>query len=496
MAPHPTGSAPRADRRCPTCCARKNVAALDGLAAFRSAARKAGFLVTFAWFMLAIVCGFLLGSLLEEAPLEAQQPKRNVVLIVVDDGTLEILNFLPNVRALIADRGVSFAGYYVSTSLCGPSRCSMFTGQYGHTTGVVANGSAEARCRVKVARGLPVWLHDVGYRTGLFGKWLNSYFGAEGSAPQVPPGWDEFWGYDGGYTGFLMSVNGHTQTFDGPNYSTYVIRDAALDFIGSVPSGTPYFVVFTPYAPHDPSTAAAEDEHAFDGLPWGDKPNYNEADVSDKPLFVRSLGLANDQLMRSNHEKVAESLQAVDRAVADIVAAVAARGDLANTYFVFTSDNGFLLGEHRLEGKWVTYEEASHEPLLVRGPGIPKGVTVRPRKLASNVDLAATIADLAGVTPELPQEGVSLRPLLEDPSAPWSRDLLLENRGSGGAKMRYWSVRSSDGWEYSEYDNGERELYDLNADPFQLESRHGQAATAAKQAELAAKLAALRGGAS
>jgi arylsulfatase A-like enzyme len=212
--------------------------------------------------------------------------------------------------------------------------------------------------------------------------------------------------------------------------------------------------------------------------------------VSDKPAWVRALAPAKDQKMRLQHEQQIEALQAVDRAVVDVLAAAEGRG--RPLYVIYTSDNGWALGAHRWTQKWCGYDECSREPLLVRGPGIEAGTVVPATQLASNVDLAVTISDWAGATPDIPVDGVSLRPLLDDPDISWNRDVLLELRGGPHVNRKHWAIRTHDGWVWTEYDNGDRELYDMNADPWQLQSLHANPAFAAKRAELAARLAPMK----
>ncbi len=420
----------------------------------------------------------------------AQAP--DIILIETDDQPWHTLQFMPNVQRLIGDQGVTFRRYYVSTSLCGPSRATTLSGQHSHHNGVTRNAAAAAH--FDATTSLATWLDAAGYRTALVGKYLNDYgVGVfPGVFPAVPPGWDYWRGMKGGgYFNFDISVDGVVEQHRGrtsDQYSTNVLRDYAVDFLQSSSTETPVFLFFTPFASHRIWTPDPVDLQAFDGLPFLARANYNETDVTDKPVWIRTLPLAQDQQIRLEGEKIAEVLQAVDRAVAAIVAAAEARG--RPLYILFTSDNGWALGSHRWTKKLCVYDECSREPLLVRGPGIPAGVAIQKTKLASNVDLAPTIAELAGATPSLNVDGISLVPLLKDPDLPWTRDLLLENLGP---QAKYWSVRTADGWEYTEYpQTQEFELYDLNADPSALQSLHADSAFGAKRAELAAKLAPMK----
>ena len=164
-----------------------------------------------------------------------------------------------------------------------------------------------------------------------------------------------------------------------------------------------------------------------------------------------------------------------------------AAGELDNTYIVFTSDNGYMLGEHRKQGKHVVYEESVRVPLIVRGPGLPAG-HVR-GQLAANIDLAPTILDAAGVPPRLRMDGISLLPPAPDPASGGTRSLVLEYLAG---RTGYSAVRTPNGYLYAEHRNGEHELYDLNTDPYELHNLAGKPAEAGLEAGLAQRLATLR----
>jgi arylsulfatase A-like enzyme len=436
----------------------------------------------------------LAGPVGSPAPISAQQP--DIILIQTDDQPWHTLPQMPNVQRLIGDQGVRFDGYYINTSLCAPSRVTTLLGQYSHHTGILGNAKSAKMFLPKSPKSLPVWLQNAGYRTALVGKWLNDYSKAGSGWPAAPAGWSVWRAMKGpAYYNYQLSIDGVIEVHGSTpaEYSTRVLRDYAVQVLNSAPIDTPLFLLFTPYAPHAPMIPDPADVNAFNSVPWGISflPNYNEVNVSDKPAWVRALPLVKDKKMQKQYENQLESLQAVDRAVADILAAAEARG--RPLYVFYISDNGWTMGAHRWFRKWCAYDECSKGPFLVRGPGIPAGVVIDNAKLVSNVDLAPTIAALAGATANTTVDGLNLLPLLQEPTLEWKRDVLLEDRGSPSAKlMRFWSIRSHDGWEWTEYDNGDRELYDMTTDAFQLESRHKDAALADLRADLAARLAALR----
>ena len=221
-----------------------------------------------------------------------------------------------------------------------------------------------------------------------------------------------------------------------------------------------------------------------------DPPNFNEADVSDKPTWVRELPLLSQSTIDTWHtERIASqrALLGVDDGIQQIVEALKAKGQLDNTMIIYMADHGFSWGAHRHILKECAYEECSKFPLLIRFPDLT-GNREEPR-LVSNVDLAATIADYAGIIPELPQDGKSFIALLTNTANGWNEEVLLER--SGTDKFAFYGIRVP-GWKYVEYDNGDKELYDLTKDPYELENLADQPEYQAKQSELARRLQRLR----
>jgi len=229
---------------------------------------------------------------------------------------------------------------------------------------------------------------------------------------------------------------------------------------------------------------------AYEGASLPRPPNFDEADVSDKPAAVRERPRLSDQEiadLERRHRGRLESQLAVDEAIARIVARVRKAGDKRKTYIFFTSDNGVLLGAHRLIFKNFLYEESLRVPLIVRGPKFPAGA-LRTQPV-SNVDLAPTIAQLAKARPALTVDGRSLLPVARDAAFRSSRELLFESEVYGGSA----GIRSADGrWVYLDDNAQGSELYDLRSDPFQLESLHADPAHAALRDQLAARLEQLR----
>lgn len=456
---------------------------------------------------LLAATALLQGAAGERSTALAQVPARpNIVVIMTDDQTAESLRVMVNVRRLLADRGTSFANSFTTYPQCCPSRATFLTGQYAHNHGVLGNSPpAGGYIKLDHSNTLPVWLENAGYYTVHLGKYLNGY--GRRDPREIPPGWSEWRGsvdpstYR--YTGYTLNENRTLTTYGG--YQTDVYAQKAAEVIRRrAPLARPFFLSVAFLAPHSGAPADPDDpgagivtpspalrhRDAFAAEPPPRPPSFNEADVSDKPSGIRTRHLIPPERVRAireNYQQELESLLAVDEGVARIVAALRDSGELGNTLVIFTSDNGFFHGEHRVaQGKNLPYEPAIRVPLVVRGPGVPVGRRLTQR--VANIDLAPTIVDAANARAGRVLDGRSLLPLFTSPTTPLPRDLLVE-RGPG--EDPYSALRTGR-YLYVEYSSGARELYDLALDPHQLESRHADPAYAAVRRELAERLARLR----
>ncbi|HXJ64121.1 MAG TPA: sulfatase [Actinomycetota bacterium] len=400
----------------------------------------------------------------------------NIVFVLSDDQRADTLWAMPNVRRLLMAHGVTFTHFYVTTPVCCPSRSSFLTGQYPHHTGVLdnvgPNGGAQAFDDTST---LPVWLQEAGYTTGLFGKYLNGY--PELDHCGVPPGWSTWAALDAEplnqYYGFTLNRDGRLVRYatTPQNYETDVLAGLTSDFVKTAPE--PFFAYVAPSNPHRPASAAPQDVGFYRNAPWHKPPSFNEERIYDKPWWRRSKPMdARMQTVAANiRERMLDSVRSLDRDVGRIVDALSQRGVLDHTIVVFASDNGFMWGEHRLTSKTWPYEESIRVPLVIRTPWAASG-TVDPR-LAGNIDIAPTLAQLAGTTPQLPEDGLSLVPALRGQRAPWRHDLLIEWQGrdvaNRGGPTRYFALHT-DRYVYVEYENDWRELYDLRRDPYELQN--------------------------
>jgi N-acetylglucosamine-6-sulfatase len=484
---------------------------------------------------LALMAAALLCATVAVAPGGTVAKKRgkkpqknpNIVLLMSDDQAVESLRFMPILDRKLANAGVTFTNSFASFPLCCPSRATMLTGQYPDNHGVRTNqqpSGGYAEYAPQSGNSLPVWLQKSGYYTGHVGKFLNGY-GATSPDTEVPPGWSEWYGslddpdgfVGGTYTmyGYTLNENGSVVHYgstpdvvDPATYQTDVYAAKAEDFIRRrAPKRKPFYLSVAPLAPHseaascncagDQPRAAPRHQGLLNSEPVPRPPSFNEADVSDKPADVRSQTLMNQTQINAvdaRYRARAESLLAIDEMIENLIGALKDKGELKNTVFIYTSDNGFFHGEHRVRnGKVRHYEESSGVPLIMRGPGIPKNK--RRSQLAANIDLAPTILDFANGKARRPMDGRSLVPLAEDKRFDPGRAVLIEAFNNAdlsdpdAVNVAYSAVRTNR-YVYAET-GAEQELYDLESDPFELQSRHNDPSLAAVKADLDALLAKL-----
>lgn len=439
----------------------------------------------FALFALISAVGFAstAGHPKEGAALEAEGEKPNIVLIMTDDLDTASMSRLPRLRSMMASQGTTFRNSFVTTSLCCPSRASTLRGQYAHNHGVKGQtrpdgGHFKFRQAGHEDSNLATWLDDAGYRTSLVGKYLNGY-----ADSYVPPGWDEWYAQIGRHIDSRYSDNGTiTREAGGTRLNTDVLAGKAIDSIKRAEEDpSPLFLYLALNAPHQPATPAPRHDGKFAKAGLPQTPSFNERDVSDKPKWIRDQSSVTPNTvasMRELHRNRLETMLSVEDALERIIATLRANGELENTYIVFTSDNGFHMGQHRLKiGKMTAYEEDIRVPLIVRGPDVPAGKTMS--HMALNNDLAPTFAELGGA--EMPSfvDGRSLAPLLGEsppPTTDWRTAFMSENwrvetpSGLWPAPSNF-ALRGPD-YTYVKYVSNERELYYLRADPYQLRSRH------------------------
>jgi N-acetylglucosamine-6-sulfatase len=441
------------------------------------------------------------------APRAAAGDRPNVVLVLTDDQRADSLELMPKLGRHLLERGTSFDRAITTTPECCPSRATFLTGRYAHNHRVRGNHPPlGGYTKLRGERALPVWLQRAGYRTAFIGRYLNRYGNeADGNDPEeVPPGWDhwqapvlhtEFQNY-----GYTLNENGSLVSYGNSpeDYSTDVYADKAVDYVeAAAKRERPFFLAVATHAPHKEGVLdddaprnprpAPRHRDAFSGepLPPASAPR---GDVAGKPAHVRRRDpIAGTELrtLRAMHHGRLESLLAIDDLVGRLVGVLRRSGELADTVLIFASDQGFMLGEHRLRGKSEAYWPSLQIPLVIRGPGFARGA--QSDALVGNIDVAPTIVSLAGATPDYDLDGLPLQR---------SERRNLRARAALGVehfdRLRYRGVRTSR-FAYTETVPGQVELYDLIEDPDELNNLAGDPRHADDQRRLAALTAVLRG---
>ncbi|MBI4827731.1 MAG: sulfatase [Nitrospinae bacterium] len=409
----------------------------------------------------------------------------NIVVILADDLPMDLMPVMVKTRALVADRGATFTRYFVQSPGCCPSRVTLLRGQYDTNHGCFfSNAPKGCAYRQKAIRNdrqtIATQLAARGYHTALVGKYLNSY---ETVAPYIPPGWTSFHGLMMGkkksYSAFSFNHNGRIREYTGEAYMTDLIADLGVEQINTAAAGgKPLFLLIAPFAPHAPFTAAPR-HRAAAIPPLIPAPSFGEADTNDKPTWIGTspafTGTTAAKVSQL-YQMQAQASLALDDLVERIVSALEAKGILDNSYVIFTSDNGFHRGDHRIvRGKGYPYERSVHVPFALRGPGIAPGS--RMDQFGMNVDLAPTILEWAGAAPLPFFEGRSLAPLVKDSrkTTSWRRAVFTHNRhadsnrGQEDIIPEWFAFRTAE-YTYVEYHDGQRELYDLARDPDEMEN--------------------------
>jgi N-acetylglucosamine-6-sulfatase len=443
-------------------------------------------------------------------PTPAPAPKPNIVLVIADDLDAASIAHMPRLQELLVRSGVSFRNAFACYPLCGPSRASMLTALHAHNHGLWRNANAAATFHAsgRESSTTATRLQQAGYRTALIGKYINQYAG-----DYVPQGWDQWAsvfssvGSDAYYEYSIRENGGVVNYGSAPSdYLTDVLSRRGVAFVRqATQEQRPFMLWFAPSAPHRPAVPAPRHATEFATERAPRTPSFNEEDVSDKPAYVRNMPLLTDDDIEEVDELYRDRLRtmlAVDDAVAALVDAVAQAGQLDNTWFIFTSDNGFMLGQHRYgRGKDTPYEPSLLVPLVVRGPGVPANTTRD--HMVTLVDLGATLFALAGPLPtDNPVDGRSLLPLFgtAPPTiADWRSEILIEhqNQAEGPTGVPDYAGLRTTAQVYVEYADAaaEVEYYNLAKDPDQLLNKQLDAATAASWASRLANVRNCRGAA-
>ena len=460
--------------------------------------RVVGCLALAATVVASVSAAVLVHPAATGAPLVSGKP--NVVLILVDDARVDDLTTLPLVTSLIGDAGATFTDAVSPLPLCCPARATLLTGQYAHNHEVLSNRAPLGGFRkFDDDSTLATWLTG-DYATALIGKYLNQY------VPQyVPPGWDRWVVPMSPYAYRAKSwmVDGAVRTYPGEQTNT-IAAEASAFIRDHADAAEPFFLYTSIVAPHigapvepdDPQvvyhttrfrTPSVRDTYrdTFAGM-VNTNPAFNEADVSDKPRQPVLLQPWEVDALTEVNAQRREALLSAQDAVVNIVDTLRSTGVLDNTYVVFTSDNGYILGEHRFGvGKRHPYEVAVKVPLLIRGPGIAAGTTVR--QTVGLHDFAPTVLAMTEASAgRWPFDGVNLLPMISRPGLHADRPILIELAGPsngtctrkehGYCPFRWHGILATvDGnrWKYVVRRGGQQEMYDLTSDPYELTNLAG-----------------------
>jgi N-acetylglucosamine-6-sulfatase len=445
------------------------------------------------------------------APSQSTPTRPNIVFVLTDDLSWNLVKYMPQVKKLQQD-GVTFSNYTVTDSLCCPSRSSIFTGKFPHDTGVFTNNAPDGGFEVFHGRGnekhtYATAMQAGGYTTGLMGKYLNGYLPKD---RYVPPGWNE-WDVSGkAYSeyNYTLNENGKPVYYGSKptDYLNDVMSAKGADFINrNAAAKKPFVLEVASYAPHSPYAPAVADVNKFPGLKAPHGKAFDRL-PANPPAWLAGhgpLSAAEKADLDIAFRKRVQAVQSVDRMIGHLRATLESAGVADNTYFVFSSDNGYHLGEYRLgAGKQTAFDTDVHVPLVVAGPDIKAGTTRS--EVTQNIDLAPTFEDLADVPIPPTVDGHSLVPLLHGEKTPsWRNVALIEHHGPDAVKgdpdaqtpfqgipPTYDALRTNM-WTYVEYRDGALEYYDRSTDPNELINL-ASTLSATRKAELHKALVKLR----
>lgn len=407
-----------------------------------------------------VMCGMTddSGTLVRSDALVDVDRPPNVLVFVTDDQRFDTMDVMPSVGKWFGDGGTEYTNAFATTPLCCPSRASILTGRYAHNHHVRQNGKEAARV-LDFASTLPAYLRSAGYETAMAGKYFNKW------PKHKAPRYFDKWAVSGaGYYRAKFDVQGDERVIK--RYATDFLADWATSYVREAAgSDKPWFLYVAPLAAHAPFTP--EKEYRKATVPdWRPDPSFGEKDRSDKPQWVQRHRYARYKAIAARRAGQLRTLLSADDMVDVVMTALEETGQDDDTLAIFTSDNGFMWGEHGLGNKRFPYLPSVRLPLFLRWPAqVPGGVI--DQRLAANIDLAPTILEAARVDPSEPLDGVSLL-------GPPERDsLYLEFESDFKRPLPSWGSIVSSQLQYTEYYSRKGDLifteyYDLAKDPHQL----------------------------
>jgi arylsulfatase A-like enzyme len=390
----------------------------------------------------------------------------NIILFITDDQTVGTVSrdTMPHTWGWMWHGGRTYPNFSISDPLCCPSRMTIMAGRYAHNSGVIDNLSSEISFHPDMRSTVQCYLKDAGYDTAFFGKYLNGW-----NYSRKPPCVSDY-AITPGEQHYGLGFRTNDGIVHPPGWDDTYVTNQALDFLRTKAGGGPWFMTVSFMAPHSPYTPLPAVANAPVPpptiAPSVGRPNPGMYDV------VRQHADAWEYDTRVWDGQI-RMLRTVDTEVEQIRRALDESGDLDNTIAIYMSDNGLLLGEHRLTGKRLPYPAATSVPFAISAPGRFSAGSVDTR-FTSNVDVAPTILDAAGVDGPLryPLDGYSLF------DSRWQRKFLYEE-SFNVRPDKHWeppwrSIRTGD-YQFIEWLSQTfpertvwREYYDLRTDPYEL----------------------------
>jgi arylsulfatase A-like enzyme len=433
------------------------------------------------------------------APGGARGP--NVVFVLANDLAWNLVPFMPNVQKM-QQEGVTFTNHFVTDPSCCANRVSILTGQYPHDHGVVGSTRTAGAYQTftnprNEAATFAAALEAAGYRTALMGHYLHGYLPTR---HPPPAGWTSWAAVGNAYRGFGYALNqdGKILRFGdrAEDYLTDVLGRLATRFVRDA-GNAPFLLTVATLAPHAPYTPAPRDTAKLADVKAPRTPAFDAPPDDKAPSWLgtqTALTPADVDAIDRDFRKRAQAALAIDALVGELRDALAASGAAGNTYFFFSADSGFHMGEHRLRpGKMTPFDTDIRVPLIVTGPGVPAGRSVD--EIVASVDLAPTFADIAGAAAPSGVDGASLLPFLRGASvAGWRSAALIEHRGpvgdvthpdspaaGSGNPITYQALRAK-AWLYVEYADGDKVFHDLAKDPHELANSYESLSAASRRA--------------
>ncbi|HEY0680489.1 MAG TPA: sulfatase [Chitinophagaceae bacterium] len=443
---------------------------------------------TFKWYFLTLL---LLINTHAGNTQDLNTEKPNIIFILTDDFASNLVGFMPNLKAMQGE-GVTFSNYYVSNSLCCPSRSTIYTGMLPHNTGVETNTKPFGGYDAYIEKGnaqksFSVALQNAGYKTAMMGKFLNGYLPRK---HQAPAGWTDWFVGGGGYRNYDYDINSNGQLLhfghSPEDYLTDVLSGRADSLIRAW-KDNPFFIEISTFTPHAPFIPAPRHQKLFTDAKAPRTPAFNKQADNSAPQWLRKLQpLGTKQIDRIDNifRNRLRCVMSIDEMLGNIRKVLNETGASNRTYIFFSSDNGYHLGDYSmLQGKQTPFDIDIRVPLIASGPNVAKGSLQQ--AIVSNIDLAPTFAALAGTQLSGDPDGRDIQHLLREQTTKkinWRNFAIIEHRSvnddqndpdrqeSEDGRLPSYTALRFQNLLYVEYETGEVSCYDVTNDPYELKN--------------------------